>query len=158
MQGSIFTECLWIQILLVPIKVSFVLWTVALGKILTTDNIGKQQLVVLDWPCMCKKDGETIWLSHSSLPYCLGVVGFGHFIVWGSVGLYWEVLWSSWHVGKASFADVVMWNTRTWEGCEKSIHHLKLLFLNTLFEWVNSSGLFYFDSFPDMLDRCSFCL
>ena len=30
-----------------------------MGEILTTDNLQKQRLVVLDWCCMCKRDGET---------------------------------------------------------------------------------------------------
>jgi hypothetical protein len=45
---------------LVPSKVCFFLWTVALGRVLTTDNLRRRQLVVLDWCCMCKWDRETI--------------------------------------------------------------------------------------------------
>ena len=45
---------------LAPSKVSFFLWTSALGKVLTTDNIRKRGLIVIDWCCMCKWDGETI--------------------------------------------------------------------------------------------------
>ena len=43
-----------------PSKVSFFLWTAVLGKVLTTDNLCKRRLIVLDWCCMCKRDGETI--------------------------------------------------------------------------------------------------
>ena len=45
---------------LVPSKVCFFLWTVALGRVLTMDNLRRRWLVVLDWCCMCKWDGETI--------------------------------------------------------------------------------------------------
>jgi len=49
----------------VPTKVSFFLWIVALGRILTTDNLRRHPLVVFDWCCMCKRDGETTY----ALPY-----------------------------------------------------------------------------------------
>lgn len=34
-------------------KVSFFLWEAALGKILTTDNLQRHWIVVIDWCCMC---------------------------------------------------------------------------------------------------------
>ncbi len=39
-----------------PSKVSFFIWTAALGKVLTTDNLCKRLLFVLDWCSMCKRD------------------------------------------------------------------------------------------------------
>ncbi len=36
------------------------LWTAALGKILTIDNLRWRHIVVLDWYCMCKCDGESV--------------------------------------------------------------------------------------------------
>lgn len=36
------------------------MWTVALGKILTLDNLRKRNIVVVEWYCMCKKSGESI--------------------------------------------------------------------------------------------------
>ena len=69
----------------VPTKVSFFLWTTALGKILMIDNLQKQWLVVIDWCCMCKRDGETIdhLLLHCPIAR---VVEFGFFLVWGCLG------------------------------------------------------------------------
>ena len=58
----------------VPSKVSFFLWTAALGKVLTTDNLRKRWLMVRDWCCMCKWDGETI--GHLFL-LCPVARGFG---------------------------------------------------------------------------------
>ena len=49
-----------------PTKVSFFLWTAALGRILTTDNL-RRRVVVVDWCCMCRRDGETI--DHSLMHY-----------------------------------------------------------------------------------------
>jgi len=43
-----------------PTKVSFFLWTAALGWILTIDNLRRRQVVVVDLYCMCKRGEETI--------------------------------------------------------------------------------------------------
>ena len=43
-----------------PSRVAFFVWTAALGKILTMDNLRKRQLIILDWCCMCKSSGETV--------------------------------------------------------------------------------------------------
>ena len=53
----------------------------------------------------------------------------------------------------------VVWrerNTYTFEGNERSIHELKLLFFQTLLDCAKSSGVFTFISLPDMLDLCTF--
>ena len=47
-------------------------------------------------------------------------------------------------------------NAHTFEGDERSIHDLKRLFLQTLYEWTNASGVFTFDSLVDLLDCCNF--
>jgi hypothetical protein len=39
----------------------FFLLMVALGKILTLDNVRKMNVVVVEWCCMCKKSGESIY-------------------------------------------------------------------------------------------------
>lgn len=46
-------------------------------------------------------------------------------------------------------------NAWNFEGCKKSVHDWKLLFLDTLFEWINASGLFSFTSLPDLINRCT---
>jgi hypothetical protein len=43
-----------------PSRVAFFVWTAALGKILTMDNLRKRNVVVVEWCCMCKKSGESI--------------------------------------------------------------------------------------------------
>jgi len=35
-------------------------WSAALGKILTHDNLRKKNIVVIEWCCMCKKKGKSI--------------------------------------------------------------------------------------------------
>ena len=42
----------------VPPRVAFFSWFASLGKILTTDNLRKRRVMVLDWCYMCKKWGE----------------------------------------------------------------------------------------------------
>jgi hypothetical protein len=44
----------------VPLRVAFFTCSVALGKILTIDNLRKRNLIVIDWCCMCKKSEKTI--------------------------------------------------------------------------------------------------
>jgi hypothetical protein len=38
----------------------FFVWSSALDKILTHDNLHKRNVVVIEWCCMCKKNGEFI--------------------------------------------------------------------------------------------------
>jgi hypothetical protein len=38
----------------------FLVWIAALGKILTIDNLHQRHIVVLDWCCVCKCDGEFV--------------------------------------------------------------------------------------------------
>jgi hypothetical protein len=47
--------------------VSFFVWTVALGKILTHDNLRRHHIVVVEGCCMCKKNEESI--DHLLLHY-----------------------------------------------------------------------------------------
>ena len=39
---------------------AFFVWVAALGRILTTDNLRRRNVIVLDWCCMCKENGESI--------------------------------------------------------------------------------------------------
>jgi hypothetical protein len=42
------------------LRVVFFVWMVALGKILTLDNLRKRNIIVVDWYCMYKKSGKSI--------------------------------------------------------------------------------------------------
>lgn len=79
----------------VPMKVSFFLWTAALGRILTTYNLWNRQVVVMDWCFMCKKDGETI--AHLLL-HCHVIREFGlwYSLCWGLLG------YAKWCCGNSS--------------------------------------------------------
>ena len=41
-------------------RVAFFIGIAALGQILTTNNLKKQKVIILDWCCMCKSSGESI--------------------------------------------------------------------------------------------------
>jgi hypothetical protein len=51
-------KCIWKP--KVPPRVTFFIWTVTLGKILTADNLRRRNVILFSWCCMCKVDGETI--------------------------------------------------------------------------------------------------
>ena len=44
----------------IPSRVAFFVWTAALGKCLTIDNLRKRKVCILDWCYMCKSNGESI--------------------------------------------------------------------------------------------------
>jgi len=35
-------------------------WSVALGKILTMGDLRKRHVIVVDWYCLCKRNGESV--------------------------------------------------------------------------------------------------
>ena len=43
-----------------PLRVAFFVWTAALGKILTIDNLRKRKVKIIDWCYMCKCNGESV--------------------------------------------------------------------------------------------------
>ena len=129
--------------------------------------------MVVDWCCMCKKNGETtdhlllrcpvsqeLWNMVCSL--------FG--VQWVMPCSVMELLacWSNkfnklrskelWRI----IPHCLMWviwrvrNTHTFDGNERSIHELKLLFFQTFFDWANATSVFTFISLLDMLDFCTF--
>lgn len=50
---------------------SFFVWTMALRKILTLDNLRKKNVVVVEWCRMCKKSGESI--DHLLIHYAVAI-------------------------------------------------------------------------------------
>ena len=66
-----------------PPRVAFFVWTAALGRILTTDNLRHRRVLVLDYCWMCKRNGESIshLLLHCSYAtelwnFFLNILGF----------------------------------------------------------------------------------
>ena len=44
----------------IPSRVAFFVWTAALGKCLTIDNLRKRKICILDWCYMCKCNSESV--------------------------------------------------------------------------------------------------
>ena len=57
----------------VPLRVAFFSWTVALGKILTTNNLWKRHIAVVEWCFMCKRCRKSVdhLLLHCPIAYDL---------------------------------------------------------------------------------------
>ncbi|KAG2709629.1 hypothetical protein I3760_05G248700 [Carya illinoinensis] len=144
-----------------PPKTLFFVWTAALGKNLTTDNLRKRRIIITDWCCMCKKDGESVnhLLLHCETARALWCVVFRR------VGLNWVMpksvleLLASWampggnlHV-KAMWKMVpicIMWciwqerNERTFEDKERTTEELCSYLFSTLILWslaIDFNGL-----------------
>jgi hypothetical protein len=63
------------------LMVAFFVWSVAIGKILTIDNLRKWLVVVVDRCCMCKKIGEFVdhLLLHFEVVYTICNIFFNRF-------------------------------------------------------------------------------
>jgi len=61
-----------------PPRVAFFSWTIAFGKILTTNNLWKRHIAMLDWCFMCRRCGELLDL-HCSIAYELWSMVFSLF-------------------------------------------------------------------------------
>jgi hypothetical protein len=156
-----------------PSKMAFFLWTASLGRILTTDNLRKRGIIIMDWCCMCKAGGESVnhLFIHCPVASDLWNMFFHLF------GVLWVMpkgvvdLLSGWNgpsgrseVGKIwkMLPHCIMWclwcerNARSFKGEETSIPALKFLCLQTMFDWLKASRLISSDSVSEMIMLCSF--
>jgi hypothetical protein len=155
-----------------PPRVAFFYWTAVWGKILSNDNLRKRRVVLVDWCCLCKKNGESS--DHLFLHCCMAKQ------LWDCIlnlfGLNWVMprtvrelagCWSG-ALGNHRLAGIwrmiphcltwCLWrerNLRTFEGMEMDFPELKLLFFRMLYDWIHVLGVFSFSSFQDFLDSCS---
>ena len=69
----------------VPKRVSFFLWKIARGSILTIDNLVQRCLPLVNWCCMCQCDEETVdhLLLHCKFAY----------VLWSEVFLIFGIQW-----------------------------------------------------------------
>ena len=136
-----------------PPKASFFVWTASLDKILTTDNLRKRRIIIADWCCMCKGEGESVnhLLLHCEVARTL----------WNEVFVRLAMVWvmpktveatlASWPSIRGRQPIRAMWkmipicilwslwrerNERTFEDKERSIEELKFLFFRTLCNWA----------------------
>ena len=157
----------------VPSRVAFFSWSASLGKILTTDNLRKRCVLVLDWCYMCKRCEESVdhLLLHCPIVWELWSLVFYLF------GIQWVMphtvleLFEAWQGKFAWHRHIDVWrlvphcliwciwrerNARSFEGCEHSLLEIKSFLLLTLFEWSVVFSHFSCSSFPIFLDRCTF--
>ena len=134
----------------------------------SSGNLGKHQIIILDWCCMCKRDGETndhlllhflviqkVWSMVFSLFRVQWVVTKGVLErkVWlVHSGVIWRV------IPMVSCGVFGEWG-RYFKDVKILFLDLKFLFLKTLFEWINVLGFLYIGTLFEMLDSCIFkCL
>jgi hypothetical protein len=129
-------------------------WTAALGKILTQDNLRKRHVIVINYCCMCKKIEETV--DHLLLHCDVASV------VWNSLfscfGVSWvmprrviDLLACWWSSGRSRSAIVwkmtlifIFWclwwerNNRSFEDLERTLEETLSLFYHTLYCWTSA--------------------
>ena len=153
-------------------KGGFFSWSASLGKILTTDNLRRRFVLVLDWCYMCKRCGELVdhLLLHCPIAWELWSMVFCLF------GIQWVMphnvlgLFEAWQGKFARHCHIDVWrlvphclkwyiwcerNVRSFEDCERSLIEIKSFFLHTLFEWSVVFSHFSCSSFPIFLNRCT---
>ena len=126
-------------------RIAFFTWSTSLGKILTTDNLRKRRVLVLDWCYMCKSCGESLdhLLLHCPIACELWSLVFYMF------GIHWVMphkvieLFESWQGKFGRHCNIDFWrlvphcliwciwrerNARNFEGCERSMLENKSFF------------------------------
>jgi hypothetical protein len=135
-----------------PPRVAFFVWSAALGKILTMDNLRKKNMVLINRCGMCKKDEESIdhLLIHCECAQFLWNAFFSRFgLAWAMPRRVVNLLQCWWSGGRARSAVVwkmvplcIMWclwserNERFFEDSERSLEDLLHFFFITLFTWA----------------------
>jgi hypothetical protein len=152
-------------------RVSFFVWTAALGKILTVDNLRKRGVLVVGWCCMCKRNGESVdhLLLHCDVARELWSAIFSLFgVTWVMPETVLDMLvcWRG-QMGNRSVLPVwriaplcVLWivwrerNARCFEDSEKSMIELLNFMLHSLFVWTGAFHISLLPSFSHFADFC----
>jgi hypothetical protein len=154
-----------------PPLVAFFVWVAALGRILTIDNLRRRHVMVLDWCCMCKENGESI--SHLLLhcpvarelwSFMCSIFGLRWVMPGGVLDLLYSWGDSCHSIGVRKVWDMVppcvfwcIWgerNARSFEGMERNLMEIKGTVLRTLLDWSKAAGVGSFSSILDLLDYC----
>ena len=156
----------------VPPRVAIFSWAASLGKILSTNNLWKSGIIVLDWCCMCKRCGESVdhLLLHCPIDYELWTMVFCLF------GLQWVMpkrvidLFTAWQRFFGRHRNIAFWkavphcivwciwweqNARSFEGCEPSILDVKAFFFRTLLDWNVAFYPSLCFSLLDLVEHCT---
>ena len=132
---------------------AFFVWIVDLGKCLTTDNLRKRKVWILNWCYICKCNGELVDHLFLHCPVAMDLWS----MVLGLFGVRWAMpqsvvgLLACWQgrLGRHRNGHIwlivphcLMWclwrkrNSRCFENNERSISDLKLFFFRTFLDWL----------------------
>ena len=89
-------------------QVAFFVWTAALGKCLTVDNLRKGKVWILDWCYMCKCNGESV--DHLFIIWLLWICG-----LW-----FWVLFRVNWVMPQSVVGLLTCWQGRF--GCHQNGH------------------------------------
>ena len=153
---------------------AFFVWTTALGKILTIDNLRKKRVRITYWCYMYKCNGKSVDHLLLRCPIASDLWS----MVLGLFGVYWVMpksvveLLACWQgrFGRHWNGHVwmviphrLMWciwkemNSKSFEDTERSMLDLKLFFFRTLLDWLSTMKNLSLFSVVDLLDLCNFC-
>ena len=146
-----------------PTRVAFFSWSTSLGKILTTDNLRKRHILVLDWCYMCKSCRESVdrLILRCPIAYDLWSLVFCLF------GIHWVMphkviqLFESWQGKFRRHCNIDFWRlvpqclmwciwrerkVRSFEGCEHYMLEIKFFFFFFLANspWLECSFVSFF--------------
>ena len=132
-------------------------------KNLTTDNLRRRRIIVLDLCCLCKRNGESISQSYGILSSAYlvfsGLCLKGYWVFWlvGGLDVGSPRIKKLWNSIPHCFFWCLWWerNSRCFEGKERHILELKWMLLHILMEWTNASGLLSSYTIFDFLDYCT---
>ena len=143
--------------------------------ILAIDNLCKRKVLILDWCCLCKSNGESVdhLLLHFPIVFELWSMMFTLFgIYWAMPKIVveflacWQWKFSHHHNGVILMAvpHCLMWriwwerNNQCFEDSERTIANLKLFFFKTLSDWMSIVGSHFIFSVYDLMDTCNLCI
>jgi hypothetical protein len=146
-------------------------WTAALGKILTQDNLRKRRVIVINRCCMCKKTEETVdhLLLHCDVASVLWNSLFNRFgMSWVMPRRVIDLLAYWWSSGRSRSAAVwktapicIFWclwwerNNRSFEDLERSLEEILSLLYHSLYCWTSAYVHPLYISFSYFLTRFS---
>jgi hypothetical protein len=157
----------------VPPRVAFFSWIASLGKALTIDNLRKRGLILQNWCCLCKNNGESVDHLFLHCPLATDL----WWMVFSMFGVQWVMprtimdLFSCWMGLPGRHDTVLIWkmiphcliwclwherNARHFLDSERHIHELKLFFFHSLFDWVLGSGVSSIHSILELIDLCNY--
>ena len=135
-----------------PPRAIFFVWSAALGKILTLDNLKRRQVFVTNRSCMCKRSEDTVdhLLLHCEVAYALWSAFFGRFgLSWVMLRRVSDLLACRWSTGRRESAGVwkmmptcFFWcrwrerNNRSFEDLEGSLEDILSSCFHTLYLWT----------------------